>query len=127
VVFLYAGDGERDATGGAKGLQLSLVMDQLEGFLAGRKELLTILVSPSVRFVLPCCLPHDNQTGVEKEKEGKRMLRELGSLCREIRNWLYRKEFRNVVLIDPLEASGAASRWDTAKELMVDNVHIKVQ
>jgi hypothetical protein len=108
----------------AKGLQLSLVLDQLGEFLAGRRELLTILVSPSVRFVQPCCLPHDNQTVAEKEEEGKRMLRELGSIRREIRNWLYKKEFRNVVLIDSLEASSAASCWDTAKGMMVDNVHM---
>jgi hypothetical protein len=63
----------------AKGLQLSQVMDQLEGFLAARKDLLTILVSPSVRFVRPCCLPHDSQTVEEKMEEGKRMLRKLGS------------------------------------------------
>jgi hypothetical protein len=109
----------------AKGLQLSQVMDQLEGFLAVRKDLLTILVSPSVRFVRPCCLPHDSLPIEEKVEEGKRMLRELGSLRREIRNWLYKKEFRNVVLVDPLEGSGAASCWDTAQELMADSVHMQ--
>jgi hypothetical protein len=108
----------------AKGMQLNLVLDQLEGFLAGRRDLLTILVSPSVRFVVSCCLPHDNLTEEEKGEEGKRMLRELGSLRREVRNWLYRKELKNVVLVDPLEASGAAASWDKAKGLMADNVHM---
>jgi hypothetical protein len=109
----------------AKGLQLSQVMDQLEGFLEARKDLLTILVSPSVRFVRPCCLPHDNLPVEEKIEEGKRMLRELGSLRREIRNWLYKKGFRNVVLVDPLESNGAASSWDKAQELMADSVHMQ--
>ncbi len=109
----------------ARGLQLSLVLDQLEEFLAGRRDLFTILVSPSVRFVRSCCLAHDSLTETEKIEEGKRQLRELGSHRREIRNWLYRKEFRNVVLVDPLEANGAAACWETAKELMVDNVHMK--
>jgi hypothetical protein len=53
------------------------------------------------------------------------MLRELGSLRREVRNWLYKKELKNVVLADQLEASGAASSWDKAKGLMVDNVHMQ--
>jgi lysophospholipase L1-like esterase len=109
----------------AKGLQLSLVLEQLEEFLVGRRDLLTILVCPSVRFVVSCCLPHDNLTEEEKVEEGKRMLRELGSLRREVRNWLYKKELKNVVLADQLEASGAASSWDKAKGLMVDNVHMQ--
>ncbi len=109
----------------AKGLQLSQVMDQLEGFLAARKDLLTILVSPSVRFVRPCCLTHDSLPVEEKMEEGKRMLRELGSLRREIRNWLYKKGFRNVVLVDPLEMNSAASSWDKAQELMADSVHMQ--
>jgi hypothetical protein len=109
----------------AKGLQLSQVMDQLEGFLEARKDMLTILVSPSVRFVRPCCLTHDNLPVEEKIEEGKRMLRELGSLRREIRNWLYKKGFRNVVLVDPLEANSAASSWDKAQELMADSVHMQ--
>jgi hypothetical protein len=49
----------------------------------------------------------------------------LGSLRREIRNWLYKKGFRNVVLVDPLETNGAASCWDTAQELMADSVHMQ--
>ncbi len=109
----------------AKGLQLSQVMDQLEGFLAARKDLLTILVSPSLRFVRPCCLTHDSLPVEEKIEDGKRMLRELGSLRREIRNWLYKKGFRNVVLVDPLEANSAASSWDKAQELMADSVHMQ--
>jgi hypothetical protein len=109
----------------AKGLQLSQVLEQLEGFLAARKDLLTIIISPSVRFVRPCCLPHDSLPVEEKIEDGKRMLRELGSLRREIRNWLYKKGFRNVVLVDPLEMNSAAASWDKAQELMADSVHMQ--
>ncbi len=70
-------------------------------------------------------MPHDSLPVEEKIEEGKRMLRELGSLRREIRNWLYKKGFRNAVLVDPLEMNSAASSWDKAQELMADSVHMQ--
>ncbi len=57
--------------------------------------------------------------------EGERQLRELGSLRREVRTWLVRQGFHDVLLADPLEAAGAAKNVEKARNLMFDAVHMK--
>jgi hypothetical protein len=61
----------------------------------------------------------------DRTGEGERQLRELGSLRREVRSWLVRHGFHDVLLADPLEAAGAAKSVERARELMFDAVHMK--
>jgi hypothetical protein len=61
----------------------------------------------------------------ERIAEGERQLRELGSLRREVRSWLVRNGFHNVLLADPMEAAGAAKAVGAARNMMYDAVHMK--
>ncbi len=78
-----------------------------------------------MRFLEACCHAHDSLSQEARKVEGERQLRELGSLRREIRTWLVRHDFHDVVLADPLEAAGAAKSVEKARELMYDAVHMK--
>ncbi|MFN9898011.1 MAG: hypothetical protein ACK55Z_04275, partial [bacterium] len=60
----------------AKDLQLEILLEQLDPMLESRRELLTSLVCPLVRYMLPCCDSHGSEKGGGREEEGKRMLRE---------------------------------------------------
>jgi hypothetical protein len=105
----------------ARDLQLEILLDQLDPLLLSRKEELTLLVCPSCRFLLSCCDSHDR-----KEEDGNRMLRELGTLRRELKTRLINKGYSNVILVDPLEANGAARSIEVARSLMKDMFHMKV-
>ena len=52
------------------------------------------------------------------------MLRELGTLRREIKSRLIKKGYDNVRMVDPLEVNGAASSVAAAKAIMRDQVHM---
>jgi len=109
----------------ARGLQLENLLELLGPLLRERAGKLTILVCPSVRFLEACCHAHDSLSQEARKVEGERQLRELGSLRREVRSWLVRHDFHDVVLADPLEAAGAAKSVEKARELMYDAVHMK--
>jgi hypothetical protein len=61
----------------------------------------------------------------ERKAEGERQLRELGSLRRELKTWLIKRGYSNTLLVDPLQARGAAADIDKARENMSDSVHMK--
>jgi hypothetical protein len=61
----------------------------------------------------------------DRVAEGERQLGELGSLRREIRSWLVRNGFHDVLLADPMEAAGAAKAVGLARNMMYDTVHMK--
>jgi len=77
-----------------------------------------------VRFIEACCKAHDTLSLEERGAEVERQLKELGTLRRETRTWLVTKELHNILLVDPLEAAGAARSAQAARELMRDTVHI---
>ncbi len=52
------------------------------------------------------------------------MLKELGTLRREIKSRLLKKGYANVRMVDPLDVCGAASSMEAARELMVDQAHM---
>jgi len=109
----------------ARGLQLENLLELLGPLLREREGKLTILVCPSVRFLEACCQAHDTLSQEARQAEGERQLRELGSLRREVKTWLVRNGFHDVVLADPLEAAGAVKSVPKARELMYDAVHMK--
>jgi hypothetical protein len=109
----------------ARGLQIENLLELLGPLLREREGKLTILVCPSVRFLEACCHSHEALSQEARIAEGERQLRELGSLRREVRTWLVRHGFHDVLLADPLEAAGAAKSVERARELMYDAVHMK--
>jgi len=109
----------------ARGLQLENLLELLGPILRERAGMLTILVCPTVRFLEACCNAHNSMSQDERTAEGERQLRELGSLRREVRSWLVRHGFHDVLLADPLEAAGAAKSVEKARDLMFDAVHMK--
>jgi len=106
----------------AKDLLLEILLDQLDPVFPSRKESLIILVCPLTRFLLSCCDSHERGEGAEED--GKRLLRELGTLRREIKTRLIRKGYDNVRIVDPLDVNGAASSVSAAKAIMRDQVHM---
>jgi hypothetical protein len=56
----------------------------------------------------------------EQEQETARMLKSLGELRRAIRSWLIVRGIKNVYIVDPLAASGAAADVEKAIGLMRD-------
>jgi hypothetical protein len=86
----------------AKDIQLEILLDQLDPLLASRSESLVILVCPVSRHLLPCCNDHEKGSEEEKEIEGKRILKELGHLRRELKGRLLKKGYENVRMIDPM-------------------------
>ncbi|MFN9907317.1 MAG: hypothetical protein ACK56F_14555, partial [bacterium] len=92
----------------AKDLLLEILLDQLDPVLRSRKDSLIILVCPITRFLIACCEAHAKGDGEEKASEDRRMLKELGTLRREIKSRLLKKGYSNVRMIDPLEVCGAA-------------------
>ena len=109
----------------AKDLPLEILLDQLDPVFMSRRESLIILVCPLTRFLLSCCDSHERGEGAEED--GKRLLRELGTLRREIKTRLIRKGYDNVRIVDPLEVNGAASSVSAAKAIMRDQVHMRNQ
>jgi hypothetical protein len=109
----------------ARGLQLENLLELLGPILRERAGMLTILVCPTVRFLEACCNAHNTMSQADRIAEGERQLRELGSLRREVRSWLVRHGFHDVLLADPLEAAGAAKSVAKARDLMFDAVHMK--
>ncbi len=109
----------------ARRLQLENLLELLGPLLREREGKLTILVCPSVRFLEACCHAHEALSQEARNAEGERQLRELGSLRREVRTWLVRHGFHDVLLADPLEAAGAAKLVQRARELMYNAVHMK--
>jgi len=109
----------------AKDLPLEILLDQLDPVFMSRRESLIILVCPLTRFLLSCCDSHERGEGAEED--GKRLLRELGTLRREIKTRLIRKGYDNVRIVDPLEVNGAASSVSAAKAIMRDQVHMHNQ
>jgi hypothetical protein len=109
----------------ARGLQLENLLELLSPILRERVGKLTILVCPTVRFLEACCNAHNSMAEADRIAEGERQLRELGSLRREIKTWLVRQGFHDVLLADPLEAAGAAKSVEKARNLMFDAVHMK--
>jgi hypothetical protein len=109
----------------AKDLQLEILLEQLDPMLESRRELLTILVCPLVRYMLPCCDSHGSEKGGGREEEGKRMLRELGTLRRELKTRLIKKGYVNTILVDPLAVCGAAASVSAAENMMSDMYHMK--
>ncbi len=109
----------------ARGLQLENLLELLGPILRERVGKLTILVCPTVRFLEACCNAHNSMSEADRIAEGERQLRELGSLRREVRTWLVRQGFHDVLLADPLEEAGAAKSVEKARNLMFDGVHMK--
>jgi hypothetical protein len=89
----------------AKDIQLEILLDQLDPLLASRTESLVILVCPVTRHLLPCCIDHEKGSEEKKEIEGKRILKELGHLRRELKGRLLKKGYENVRMIDPMEVN----------------------
>jgi hypothetical protein len=108
----------------AKDLLLEILLDQLDPVFRSRRESLIILVCPLTRFLIPCCDTQEMGSGADPEGEGKRMLRELGTLRREIKSRLLKKGYANVRMVDPLEVCGAAASVEAARALMVDQAHM---
>jgi hypothetical protein len=108
----------------AKDLLLEILLDQLDPVLRSRKESLIILVCPITRFLIACCDAHAKGDGEEKASEDRRMLKELGTLRREIKSRLLKKGYSNVRMIDPLEVCGAAASVEAARKLMADQAHM---
>jgi hypothetical protein len=106
----------------AKDLLLEILLDQLDPVFRSRMESLIILICPVTRFLLSCCDSHERKEGAEED--GKRLLRELGTLRREIKSRLIKRGYDNVRMVDPLEANGAASSVSAAMSLMKDQVHM---
>ena len=109
----------------ARGLQLENLLELLGLILRERVGMLTILVCPTVRFLEACCNAHNSMSHADRIAEGERQLRELGSLRREVKTWLVRQGFHDVLLSDPLEAAGAAKSVEKARNLIFDAVHMK--
>jgi len=109
----------------ARGLQLENLLETVEPVLKMRSDMLTFLVCPTIRHVEACCMPHDSLSEEERKAEGERQLRELGSLRREMKTWLIKKGYHNTLLVDPLQAVGAAASIDKARASMADSVHLK--
>jgi hypothetical protein len=76
----------------AKDLLLEILLDQLDPVFRSRKESLIMLVCPLTRFLITCCDAHVKGDSGEREGEGKRMLKELGTLRREIKSRLLGKK-----------------------------------
>ncbi len=108
----------------AKDLLLEILLDQLDPVFRSRKDSLIILVCPLTRFLITCCDAHVKGDTGEREGEGKRLLKELGTLRREIKSRLLKKGYANVRMVDPLDVCGAASSVEAARELMVDQAHM---
>jgi hypothetical protein len=109
----------------AKDLQLEILLDQLDPMLESRRDFLTIVVCPLVRYMLPCCDSHGSEKGSGREEEGKRMLRELGTLRRELKTRLIKKGYVNTILVDPLAVCDAAASVSAAENMMSDMYHMK--
>ncbi len=106
----------------AKDLLLEILLDQLDPVFKSRKDSLIVLVCPLTRFLTPCCDAHVGREG--GEEDAKRLLRELGSLRREIKSRLIKRGYDNVRMVDPLDVNGAASSVSAAMSLMKDQVHM---
>jgi hypothetical protein len=106
----------------AKDLLLEILLDQLDPVFKSRKDSLIVLVCPLTRFLTSCCDTHEGREG--GEEDGKRLLRELGTLRREVKSRLIKRGYDNVRMVDPLDVNGAASSVSAARELMRDQVHM---
>jgi hypothetical protein len=107
----------------AKDLPLENLLEKLEPLLRWGSDNLKLLVMPVCRHAVPCCEVH-TRNGKEQEQETARMLKSLGELRRAIRSWLIVRGIKNVFLVDPLAASGAAADARKAIGLMRDSVHM---
>ncbi len=106
----------------AKDILLDILLDQLDPVFKSRKDSLIVLVCPLMRFLISCCDSHERKEGAEED--GKRLLRELGTLRREIKSRLIKNGYGNVRMVDPLEVNGAASSVSAARAVMRDQVHM---
>jgi hypothetical protein len=106
-----------------KDLLLEILLDQLDPVFKSRKDSLILLVCPLARFLTSCCDTHEVKVG-GGEEDGKRLLRELCTLRREIKSRLIKRGYDNVRMVDPLEVKGAASSVSAARNLMRDQVHM---
>jgi uncharacterized membrane protein YgcG len=106
----------------AKDILLDILLDQLDPVFKSRMESLIVLVCPLTRFLISCCDSHERKEGAEED--GKRLLRELGTLRREIKSRLIKKGYGNVRMVDPLEVNGAACSVSAARAVMRDQVHM---
>jgi hypothetical protein len=103
------------------GLVVLFLLDQLDPVFKSRKDSLIVLVCPLTRFLTPCCDAHEGREG---DEDAKRLLRELGSLRREIKSRLIKRGYDHVRMVDPLDVNGAASSVSAARSLMKDQVHM---
>jgi hypothetical protein len=108
----------------AKDMQLDNLLEKVVLLLQWRPNALKILISPTVRYLTNCCATH-TRSEQELKMDGQRMLKELGELRRSVKSMLVKKKIQNVILIDPLLLSGAASDLEKAKQLMLDQVHMR--
>ncbi len=108
----------------AKDLPLESLLEKMEPLLRWGPDNLKLLVTPVCRHVIPCCDKHA-MNRQEQEKETARLLKSLGEMRRAIRSWLMARGIKNVFMVDPLAASGAAANVEKAIALMNDSVHMK--
>ncbi len=108
----------------AKDLPLENLLEKMEPLLRWGPDNLKLLVTPVCRHVIPCCEEHGMERQ-EQEREAARLLKSLGEMRRAIRSWLMARGIKNVFMVDPLAASGAAANVEKAIALMSDSVHMK--
>jgi hypothetical protein len=108
----------------AKDLPLESLLEKMEALLRWCSDNLKLLVTPVCRHLIPCCDEH-GMDRKEQEKEAARLLKSLGEMRRAIRSWLMSRGIKNVFMVDPLAASGAAANVEKTIALMSDSVHMK--
>jgi hypothetical protein len=124
---------QRDATDGifhvtgrvtvSKDMQLEILLDKLDPLLGWSPDTLKVLLCPLVRYLTDCCTEHQRDEKTLKE-EGIRQLKELYQLRRVLKSRIIQKKYKNILLIDPLAATGAASSLDKARAIMADSFHL---
>jgi hypothetical protein len=107
----------------SKDMQLEILLDRLDSLLAWSPDTLKVLLCPLVRYLTDCCTEHQRDEKTLQE-EGIRQLKELYQFRRVLKGRIIQKKYKNILLIDPLASTGAASSLERARAIMADSFHL---
>jgi hypothetical protein len=99
------------------------LLDRLDSLLAWSPDTLKVLLCPLVRYLTDCCTEHQRDEKTLQE-EGIRQLKELYQFRRVLKGRIIQKKYKNILLIDPLASTGAASSLERARAIMADSFHL---
>ena len=107
------------------GMQLDRMMENLEIILKGCGGRKVVLVTPTPRFWIPCCVKHIKGKIADMDEDRRRILRELGKLRRTIMGKVMSLRLsKSVYVLNPLEVLEANDGIEGIERIMLDQVHL---